>query len=407
MIVLDADSLMTGASLTRLADELSADPAAGLIQTGPQLYGARTLFARFQQFANVAYGALMSEGLALYSRRESSFWGHNAILRIPAFAECCGLPKLRDFRGRETLILSHDIVEAGLLRRAGWSVRFVPEISGSFEETPPTLVDFSLRDRRWCYGNMQHLRLLGAAGFHPMSRFHMLHGAASYLLSLGWFILLVIWAVLGKGAEASLISYFSPEMPLYPSWPEMSRVSSLLILLFMYSMLMVPKLLGAATVLADADMRAAYGGPWRFLRSFLIEVLASVAYAPVLMIQQTLAVMRSFLGIRARWEPQQRQEGSYSWMTLAKFHALETVTGLMLSLGMIMGLVSLWMLPIAISLTLAVPLSAMSGLIMGRLWLTTPQEQRPPRVIPLAEKKREGVARVLNAAEDSTQIAAE
>lgn len=388
MLVLDADSLMTGRAIVRLADELAADPTAGLIQTGPQLYGARTLFARVQQYANVAYGTLLAEGLALWSRRESNFWGHNAILRTRAFAACCGLPKLRDLTGRTQLILSHDFVEAVLLRRAGWSVRFLPEIGGSFEETPATLVDFALRDRRWCHGNMQHLRIVGSAGLHPISRFHLLHGAASYLLSVAWFVLLVIWAVLGKGAEQSVISYFRPDMPLYPDWPEMSRISSLLILFFMYSMLMVPKLIGAATVLADRNHCRQFGGPLRFLRSFGVETLASVAYAPVLMIQQTVAVLRSFLGFRPRWEPQQRRGGKYSLGTLAKFHLLETVTGLALATGMAVGLISLWMLPITVSLVLAVPLSAISGVVIGRGWLATPQEMSPPAVIASVEAAR-------------------
>ncbi|MEO1556475.1 MAG: glucans biosynthesis glucosyltransferase MdoH, partial [Pseudomonadota bacterium] len=64
MVVLDADSLMTGRAIDRLACELAADPQTGLIQSCPQLIGADTLFARMQQFSNVAYGWLLAEGLA-------------------------------------------------------------------------------------------------------------------------------------------------------------------------------------------------------------------------------------------------------------------------------------------------------------------------------------------------------
>ncbi|MBE9475506.1 MAG: glucans biosynthesis glucosyltransferase MdoH, partial [Proteobacteria bacterium] len=152
MLVLDADSLMSNSAIVALADELSQDPSAGLIQSCPKLFGAQTLFARMQQFSNVTYGWPLAEGLALWSDREGNYWGHNAIIRTAAFAASAGLPLLKSIRGKDKLIMSHDFVEAGLLRRAGWAVRFMPRIEGSYEETPATLVDYVLRDRRWCQG---------------------------------------------------------------------------------------------------------------------------------------------------------------------------------------------------------------------------------------------------------------
>jgi membrane glycosyltransferase len=140
MVVLDADSLMSGRAIERLASELSRDPHAGLIQTFPMLIGAQTVFARLQQFSNIAYGWLLAEGLAIWARSEGNYWGHNAIIRTRAFATSAMLPHLRGRGGRTQLILSHDFVEAGLLRRAGWGVRFLPRVTGSFEETPATLI---------------------------------------------------------------------------------------------------------------------------------------------------------------------------------------------------------------------------------------------------------------------------
>ena len=211
MVVLDADSLMTGRAIDRLSD----DPTAGLIQTFPMLIGADTLFARLQQFSNIAYGWLLAEGLAKWARSEGNYWGHNAIIRTRAFADSAGLPHLAGRKGQAELILSHDFVEAGLLRRAGWRVRFLPRVGGSFEETPGTLIDYVLRDQRWCRGNLQHLRLLGTAGLHPVSRFHLFHGAASYLLSPAWFVLLIIWALLGKDSETNVIRYFNEANPFF------------------------------------------------------------------------------------------------------------------------------------------------------------------------------------------------
>ena len=203
MLVLDADSLMSGDAIIALADELSADPSAGLIQSFPQLMGAETLFARVQQFASTIYGASLAEGLATWSDREGNYWGHNAIIRTRAFAASAGLPHLRGLLGGDDLILSHDFVEASLMRRAGWRVRFLPRVTGSFEEVPGTLIAYAQRDARWCRGNLQHLRLLATRGLHPISRFHLFQGAAASLMSPAWFILLVFWALLGRAAATN------------------------------------------------------------------------------------------------------------------------------------------------------------------------------------------------------------
>jgi membrane glycosyltransferase len=219
MLVLDADSLMTGRAIDRLANELAADDDAGLIQSFPQLVGAETVFARIQQFSNVAYGWLLAEGLARWSQHEGNYWGHNAIIRTRAFAETAGLPHVKGLRGDDQLILSHDFVEASLLRRAGWRVRFLPRVTGSFEETPGTLIDYVLRDRRWCRGNLQHLRLLSTRGLHPVSRFHMFQGAVAYLMPPAWILLLVFWAWLGRDADTTVIRYFNEPNPLFPNWP--------------------------------------------------------------------------------------------------------------------------------------------------------------------------------------------
>ncbi|MEX0319363.1 MAG: glucans biosynthesis glucosyltransferase MdoH [Ruegeria sp.] len=365
MLVLDADSLMTGRAIARLTDALSRDPGAGLIQSYPQLIGAQSVFARMQQFANGVYGVSFAEGLARWCGQEGNYWGHNAIIRTAAFANCAGLPRLRALNGQERLIMSHDFVEAGLLRRAGWSVRFLPRIRGSYEETPPTLIDHVLRDRRWCQGNLQHLKLLGSRGFRPISRFHMFHGAVGYLLSPLWFALLVMWALIGQGKDASVLHYFSPDNPLFPQWPEMTEGRHVLIILVMYAMLLAPKLLGIAALPLSGARYADFGGGWRFALSFLSEVVLSILYAPILMVQQMIAVFRTALGLQKGWSPQTRDGGRYGLGTLMLCHALETVSGLVLSVGILAGLVSIWLAPIAISLALAVPLSALSGVSAG------------------------------------------
>jgi membrane glycosyltransferase len=400
MLVLDADSLMAGSAISTLADELSRDPSAGLIQSFPQLFGAQSLFGRVQQFSSAIYGSLLSEGLAKWTDREGNYWGHNAIIRTAAFASCAGLPRIRTATGKDQLILSHDFVEAGLLRRAGWSVRFLPTIRGSYEEVPATLVDYVLRDRRWCQGNLQHLNILTSSGFHAVSRFHLFQGAMAYLLSPAWFALLIFWAMVGNGAENNVITYFSDANPMFPTWPEMSSVNSFFLLLFMYGMLLAPKFMGAGTFWMTGVTLSKLGGLKQFVMSFLIEIVLSIAFAPILMVQQTLAVFRHFLGFKETWKPQQRSGGKYPLSVLAKFHAFETVMGALLLSGMYLGIVSVWLLPIALSLAIAIPLSALSGVnLRERSWsrnhMGTPEEFDEPNIIRLARLNRLRLQRIL------------
>ena len=405
MVVLDADSLMSGRAIDRLACAMSSDAQAGLIQTSPVLIGAESVFARAQQFSNIAYGWLLAEGLANWVCGEGNYWGHNAIIRTRAFASSAGLPHLTGRNGRSELILSHDFVEAGLLRRAGWRVRFMPRVTGSYEETPGTLVDYVLRDQRWCRGNLQHLRLLGTAGLHPVSRFHLLHGAVSYLVSPAWFALLVVWSLLGKDSETNVIRYFNEANPLFPDWPPaMSHIDSALFLAIMYGMLLMPKFVGALIIALHPKANKVFGGRGIFLSAFLTEVLLSIAYAPILMVQQTKAVVRTVFARPIHWTTQQRGTVSYPLAALMRFHWVETALGVILVVGLFSGLVSLWLLPIAISLLLAVPLSALSAasvnlVLPSLLRMRSPHTLREPAIFIRAKHNRKSMQKILEAAQ--------
>ena len=409
MVVLDADSLMTGRASDHLARAMAADPTTGLIQTFPQLIGADTLFARIQQFSNVAYGWLLAEGLAHWSRTEGNYWGHNAIIRTRAFAASAGLPHLQGLLGSRSMIYSHDFVEASLLRRAGWRVRFLPRVTGSFEEVPGTLIDYVNRDARWCRGNLQHLRLLATRGLHPVSRFHLFQGAAAYLMSPAWFVLLVFWALLGRDAETNIVTYFSETNPLFPSWPpQMTHIDSAVFLVVMYAVLLLPKITCATIIAAQPKAVGRFGGRRTFAGAVLTELALSIAYAPILMIQQTKAVLRSILGRGPSWTPQSRGKTGYGLRALIAFHWVETMLGALLCAGLATGLVSLWLLPIAASLLLAVPLSALSAYPLARidqsgLRLDSPLTLREPAIVTRARVARATMADELNTA----RIAAE
>lgn len=385
-VVLDADSLMSENAIVALADALGGDPSAGLVQSVPRLINARTLFGRMQQFATAAYGPLLAAGLALWSRGEGNYWGHNAIIRTRAFAACAGLPRLPGRKPFGGMVMSHDFVEAALLRRAGWRVRLLPQITGSFEETPPTIADSVLRDRRWCQGNLQHLGVVGAAGLHPVSRFHLFQGVMAYVSSLMWMLFLIAGTAVAMRAGAMPVDYFPEPHVLFPSWPIIDWERAMTLLVMTVGVLLTPKLLAVALVGAQREAWSQWGGLRSFVTSAAAEIVLSAAIAPILMVQQTLAVLRSLAGAEAGWAPQRRSAGQVSWPALVRFHAAETVLGIGLCAGMALAVVPLWLMPIAASLVAAVPMSAVTGTVIGRrhiLWplFAVPERLDPPDVL--------------------------
>ncbi len=350
MLVLDADSIMGASSVLLMADTLAADPGCGLIQTVPCVLPGETLWQQMQSFASQVYGSNLGRGFALWAGSEGNFLGHNAIIRTRAFADSAGLPHLPGRSPRGGVILSHDFVEAALLRRAGWGVRMLPDASESFEDTPQTLMGYVRRDRRWCQGNMQHLRLLAMPGLHMISRFHLLQGAMAYLASVWWSCLLVLWALPGQMDTGADIWALNPLMPV---WPELPPVTQSMMAALVGLMLLGPKLIGVVAFLREHPLQ---GVPLlRFGGSVLAEMVLSVVIAPMLMVQQVRAVLRTLAGFNGGWAP--HIAGRPTLSMLIRFHATETGLGLALLGLAVMGGLTVWLLPVAISLVLAVPLS--------------------------------------------------
>ena len=260
MLVLDADSLMTGESLVRLAAIIENNPDFGLVQTVPISIGRNTLFARLQQFAGRLYGPMLATGLSFWHRGNSNFWGHNAIIRTRAFIESAGLPVLPGKPPFGGQILSHDFVEAALLNRAGWRVCMVPDLVGSYEEIPPSLIDFAMRDRRWAQGNLQHSRVLFASGLHWVSRVHMAMGIMAYVSALFWLLFLVFALALTFQSIYTVPNYFSDSFPLFPVWPMQDSERSLKLLLLTLGILLLPKLFAYLLAVMNAKQRRGFGG---------------------------------------------------------------------------------------------------------------------------------------------------
>ena len=381
MLVLDADSLMSADAVLTLRRELANDPDAGLIQSWPKLIHSTSLFARVQEFATAAHGWLLATGLAKWTQGEANYWGHNAIIRTRAFAQSAGLPHLSG----NTLIMSHDFVEAAMLRRAGWRVRFLPSVDGSFEQTPNSLIEYVQRDRRWCRGNLQHLRILGARGLHPLSRFHMLQGAVSYLLAPVWLALLAIWAFPNMSAPALGINGAPPVSEVIEGFSNSGGVLLACVLI----MLLGPKLLSAATMLVSRQKRLGFGGATALVGALVCEIAVSFIFAPILMVQQVLSVSFAMLSKRDIWAPQSRGGAHHTLRTLTKFHAIETVLGAAILVGIATSAVTVWLLPVGLSLICAVPLSALSersvaAARVSALRFATPESVNPPAIVQTA-----------------------
>ena len=335
MIVLDADSLMSGKAMTRLAAMMDRSPGVGLIQTIPTVINSRTLFARWQQFAAAAYGPIASAGQMWWSGAEATFWGHNAIVRISAFAESCGLPELTGPEPFGGHVMSHDMVEAALLRRRGWSVHMVSLGEGSHEEFPPTIPDFALRDRRWCQGNLQHLRLLNSAGFHWVNRFQLLMGASAYLTSPLWLLLTLLTAVDMLGLV---------ESPGFSAWP----------LLLTATLLIVPKILSFIWLMRDPERRSRLGGGRRVMRSMIVEVPLSILVAPLTMLAQVASIVNILRGQASGWAPQQRDSDGIAFreaLRAYKWHVAFGALILAVALTGVEGMI--WLMPIMAGLLLA------------------------------------------------------
>ena len=309
MIVLDADSIMSGAALVTLARAMEAHPRIGILQSLPLAVGRETLFGRLIQFSSRLQSPMLGSGLAFWQLGESNYWGHNAILRLAPFAQHCGLPHLSGAPPFGGAILSHDFVEAAFMRRAGYEVRQVPELEGSWEEVPANILDYAARDRRWAQGNLQHLRLLGERGLHPLSRIHLLTGIMSYASSPMWLTLLLLSSVLSIIESAKRPQYFLAGFrTLFPAWPQFHNDETLALISFTLLVLMLPKVLGALLAIRDPALRRKFGGTVRLGASLFLEQVFSVLLAPPMMLFHATFVMQILLGKGVAWGGQERGE---------------------------------------------------------------------------------------------------
>lgn len=290
-LVLDADSLMSATTILQLVRCMQANPDLGILQTLMAGLPSTSAFARPFQFGMRLGMRSYSIGSAWWQADAGPYWGHNALLRIAPFRDHCELPQLPGQGPLSGWVLSHDQVEAALMRRAGYEVRVAPITTGSWEETPPTLLEFIRRDLRWCQGNMQYLRLLQLPGLHPVSQVQLLLAILMFIASPAWVAVMLI-GILRVGLDEP--------GPVYLPGPGLA--------LFLLVMLMIfaPKLATLIDTLAQPAARRQYGGSLRLLAGSLTEVVFSTLLAPVMAIAHSLFLAGLPFGRAVTWSAQRR-----------------------------------------------------------------------------------------------------
>ena len=394
MIVLDADSLLNGETMVKMAQLMQANPKTGIIQAPPMCLNGRSLFARVQQFAGKLYGPIVSAGLAYWQVGDSNYWGHNAIIRVKAFIECCGLPVLKGRAPFGGHILSHDFVEAALIRRGGWAAWLLPELKGSYEECPPTMIDFATRDRRWCQGNMQHLKVLVSKGLHPVSRVHFTIGVMSYLSSPIWLCFLLVGLMIALGREFFPPVYFQDVRTLFPVWPIFDKIGTIALFVLSMFMLIFPKFLGLIIYLLENRDAKKIGGCGGAVKSVLVEIVISALSAPIMMMFQSKFVFDIFAGNDIGWATQNRGDKGTSFKEAVTRHIWHTLLGIVTTIVIWFYAHSLfwWMLPITIGLMLSVPISMISSRVAAGKWFKErhyfiiPEEADEPHILRRAKK---------------------
>jgi membrane glycosyltransferase len=388
MIMLDADSIMAGPALVRLVRMMERRPDAGMIQTAPTAVNRRSLFARVQQFASRVYGPMFAAGLHYWQLGDGQYWGHNTIIRIAAFMDHCALPRLPGTPPLGGEILSHDFVEAALMGRAGWTLWLAYDLDGSYEEVPSTLLEEMKRDRRWCQGNLQHLRLLFTEGLFGAHRALFINGVLAYVSALLWFTFLTLSTAQAIENVLREPEYFPHGRSLFPEWPVWHPDWALYLMAVTGMILFLPKVLSIVLIaVTGRDRRRAYGGIFRLTLSVLLEILLSSLLAPIRMVFHSRFVLQNLIGRTVTWRSQEREDAETGWREAIRHHGLDTLFASAWGIGLYWLNPSYfwWVTPIIGALILAIPTSVLASRVrlgdraraLGLFLI--PEESDPPQ----------------------------
>ena len=376
MVVLDADSVMSGDCLTSMVKLMEANPTAGIIQTATQAIGHVTLHARAQQFASRMTGRLFTLGMQFWQLGESHYWGHNAIIRVQPFMDHCALAPIKGKGGMAGGIMSHDFVEAALMRRAGFHVWLVADLVGSYEQQPPDLLSELQRDRRWCQGNLQNARLMAEPGLHPVHRAMFVTGTMAYLSAPLWLAFLTLGTALWLTGSSVVEHWLAMPMELVGLW------------LWTLCLLFLPRILGLVAVMIRGEQRQ-FGGIGGLLKSATLESAMAIVQAPVRMLAHSLFVVVALTGLKLDWKSPPREAAAVSWrIAVSQLAPMSfVIAALAVGIALIDASALTWLMPVGLPLLLAIPLTVLTSQIgfgialRERGFLLIPEESRSPAVL--------------------------
>jgi membrane glycosyltransferase len=347
MVPLDADSLMTGAAIVRLVRIMQANPRLGILQSLVVGMPSPSFFARTFQFGMRHGMRSFTSGSSWWHADCGPFWGHNAAVRIAPFTDYCRLPELSGRPPFGGPIMSHDQIEAVLMRRAGFEVRVLTEEGGSYEENPPALPDFARRDLRWCQGNLQYLKLVGLPALFPTSRMQIAMAIQMFLVSPAIILFLICAAIAAA---------------LFPPGAPFPAASAIVFYSTFVAMYFSPKLFGIADALIHMPQR--YGGVGRILAGALVETIFTFLLLPISIFNQTLFMGGLLLGRNMGWEAQQRDGYRVPWTDAARSLWPATLFGLLVLLFLAFTAPAAipWFLPFVGGLVLSIPFAVFTSL---------------------------------------------
>ncbi|MDR6952561.1 membrane glycosyltransferase [Ancylobacter sp. 3268] len=357
MVGLDADSFVGASSLLRMVRIVQANPMLGILQSLVVGMPSRSAFARIFQFGMRHGMRSYTMGAAWWAGDCGPYWGHNAVIRVAPFKAHCRLPVLAGDGALSGHILSHDQIEAVLMRRGGYEVRVLPEESESFEENPPHLTEFTRRDLRWCQGNMQYWRLFAMPGLKPMSRFQIAWAILMYLGAFAWVAFMLLAALKMFDTES-----FDQPFP---------AALGLGLFLTTFTMSLTPKLAGLLDVLLRRDERRRYGGGGKLLCGALLEFLFGVLLGPVVAFRVAIFMVGLTCGKTVTWEAQARDAERLSWRTAIAGLWPQFLFGLLLAatLWAFAPGALIWAAPVLIGLLSAVPFAVLTAEPAAGRWL--------------------------------------
>ncbi len=377
MLALDADSLMTGEAVVDLVRIMQKYPRIGILQSLVVGTPSSSAFARIFQFGMRLGMRSYTMGQAWWVGDCGPFWGHNALVRIKPYVEHCGLDGL--LRGKQ--ILSHDQVEAVLMRRAGYEVRVLPVEAGSYEDNPPDLIEFMRRDVRWCQGNLQYFGLIGLPGLKPVSRFQLLWAILMFLGVPAWTLFAILTPMMAVRAQNVADFPWGAAATLY------------VVLLVMH---LAPKLAGIADAIMTPGEVRRFGGPVRFAASAVIEIVFSLLLGAITTIRTTMFMIALVFGKSIHWGEQQRDGAGISWQTACKALWPQLVFGLSLyaAFAVVSPPALAWSLPLTAGYLLAIPFAVVTASpFVGRFFRRhgiagIPEDFAPPAEIRAVEAGR-------------------